>query len=333
LTISSRLVRAMSGEIWVESEVGKGSAFHFTASFGIAAAGDPIAEADVSLTGVPVLVVDDNATNRQILTQWLWRWRVRPSAASTAQDAMALLLGARRCGSPFALVLLDVHLPDMDGFSLARRIRETPELAATGIVMLMSADRGNEARVREELGILNCLPKPVRIEELRTALIQALATPGIRERVEHPKPPECEKPPADPDGHQPARVLLAEDNPVNQRVAQRVLEKEGHQVVVVTNGRDALAAMANDVFDLVLMDVQMPEMDGLEATEAVRERERKSGIHIPIIAMTAHAMTGDRERCLSAGMDDYLSKPIHAQQLLDLVKRYTKIPAYSHPSA
>ena len=332
LTISARLVRAMSGEIWVESEVGKGSAFHFTASFGKATTAEPPPATDVSFADVPILVVDDNATNRQILTQWLRRWRTSPAAASSAQEAISLLLGACRRGSRFALVLADVHLPDMDGFSLARHIRAIPELAATGIVMLTSADRGSEAKEREELGILSCLPKPVRIEELRMALVQALATPGLPQRAEDPVRSANEERPTDYDGCRLVRVLLAEDNPVNQRVAQRILEKQGHQVVVATNGREALEAIANGNFDLVLMDVQMPEMDGLEATAAVRERERQSGIHIPIIAMTAHAMTGDRERCLSSGMDDYLSKPIHAKQLLDLVKRYTKMPSYSRPA-
>ena len=183
-------------------------------------------------------------------------------------------------------------------------------------------------KAREELGVLSCLPKPIRIEELHTALVGALTQADIPRVLEE----RAAAPVRVVDGkYLHARVLLAEDNPVNQRVAQRVLEKGGHQVVIAANGKDALEAIAKEAFDLVLMDVQMPEMDGLEATAAVRAREREAGTHIPIIAMTAHAMRGDRERCLSAGMDDYLSKPIHAEQLLELVRKYTKAPADPRP--
>ena len=332
LTISARLVAAMSGAIWVESEPGAGSSFHFTASFGAAGPCEVERAVDVSVAGAPVLVVDDNATNRRILTEWLCRWQMRPTAAASADKALCLLENASRRGSPFALVLTDFHMPQMDGLDLARYIADSPELKNTGIIMLTSGESRSEAARRKSLGVLSCLPKPVRIEELRGAIIRALAgkIPNISK---WPKP-------AAASGHGPggprlraARILLAEDNPVNQRVASRVLEKEGHRVVIANNGREALDALSREEFDLVLMDVQMPEMDGLEATAILRERERETGTHVAVVAMTAHAMTGDRERCLVVGMDDYISKPIHAQQLLEVVQRHAARGTYPLPAA
>ena len=319
LTISARLVAAMSGEIWVESEPGKGSTFHFTASFGTVCPCAVEQPADVALAGVPVLVVDDNSTNRRILTEWLWRWQMRPTSAASADKALCLLERASRRGLPFALVLTDFHMPHIDGLDLVRSITDNPELKNTGIVMLTSGESRKDAERRKSLGVMNCLSKPIRIEELRAAIIRALASRSgeVLKRSDA----SGGEPGSETHSSRAVRILLAEDNPVNQRVACRVLEKQGHQVVIANNGREALDALEREQFDLVLMDVQMPEMDGLEATAILRERERETGAHLTVVAMTAHAMTGDRERCLSSGMDDYISKPIHAEQLLNLVRR------------
>jgi signal transduction histidine kinase/DNA-binding response OmpR family regulator len=332
LTISARLVAAMSGEIWVESEPGKGSAFHFTASFGAVGPCEVERGVDVPLAGVPVLVVDDNSTNRRILTEWLWRWQMRPTATASAGDALRLLESATRRGYPFALVLTDFHMPYMNGLDLARQIADSPELKNTGMIMLTSAESRGEAARRKNLGVLCCLPKPVRIEELRGAIIRALADKMAKTATNSEA--------AATGGHgaeglnvHPARILLAEDNPVNQRVASCVLEKEGYRVVIAGNGREALDALSREAFDLVLMDVQMPEMDGLEATAILRERERETGTHLAVVAMTAHAMTEDRERCLAVGMDDYISKPIRAKQLLEMVHRHAVRGACRLPAA
>lgn len=245
---------------------------------------------------------------------------MRPTAAASPDKALCLLESASRRGLPFALVLTDFHMAHMDGLDLVRSITESPELKNTGIVMLTSGESRKDAERRKSLGVVNCLPKPIRIEELRAAIIRALAmrSGAVPKRSDAAA---AHEPGSEPHSTRPARILLAEDNPVNQRVACRVLEKQGHQVVIANNGREALDALEREQFDLVLMDVQMPEMDGLEATAILRERERKTGTHLTVVAMTAHAMTGDRERCLSSGMDDYISKPIHAEQLLNLVRR------------
>ncbi len=322
LTISTRLVRMMGGEVWVESEAGGGTRFHFTVRLRAADAKaievGTIAPPEM-LRGVKVLVVDDNRTNRRILEGMLKRWEMKSRSVEGGEEALAQLSAAREAGEPYALILTDMHMPKMDGFALVERIRQRPELSTATIMMLTSAGHRGDAARCQELGVAAYLLKPIRQSELREAIARVL---GAREQEG-----------AIPlitrfslqDARDPAsvlRVLLAEDNPVNQLLASRLLEKRGHRVVVTANGREALAALEKESYDLVLMDIQMPEMDGLEATAAIREKEKGSGIHQPVIAMTAHAMKGDRERCLAGGMDGYLSKPIRLQELDELLEAY-----------
>jgi signal transduction histidine kinase/CheY-like chemotaxis protein len=320
LTISARLVEAMSGKIWVESEPGKGSCFHFIISLGIAADRheSPLLD-EASLEGIPVLVVDDNLTNRRILSEMLRAWGMEPTAVSSVPEGLDHVRRGASRGQPFPLVLTDVHMPDMDGFDLAKRIQENPAVAKTAIVMLTSGEHRSDRARCKELGVLAYLTKPVRRAELRAAiagavLVEAHGSSGKTALRRDPVPERKRLP-----GH---HILLTEDNLVNQRVACRILEKAGHTVVIANNGREALRILEEQTFDLILMDVQMPEMGGFEATAAIRGKERHLGVHTPIIAMTAHAMSGDRERCLDAGMDGYISKPIQPTELVDLVARH-----------
>ena len=315
LTISSRLVEMMDGRIWLESELGKGSCFHFTIPVGVAqaaAAPEPVEQS--RLSGLRVLVVDDNPTNRRILGEMLERWRMKPVLAENGAQALATLRQAEESAAPFALLLADVNMPEMDGFTLVERIRRHEDLRQTTIMMLTSVgQRGDAARCRA-LGIAAYLIKPIGQSQLLDAILSVLGTraqaandPRLSLITRHSLR----------EGQRKMRVLLAEDNAVNQKLASRLLEKRGHTVVVAGNGRQALEALERQPFDLVLMDVSMPEMDGLEATRAIRAAEKTTGAHVPIIAMTAHAMKGDRERCLDAGMDGYVSKPVQAQELFD----------------
>ena len=316
LTISSRLVELMGGKIWVESELGKGSRFHFSVCFKpqhsaakLAAQRDP-----TSLHGMPVLIVDDNATNRRILFKLLSNWGMRPSEAENGTTAMAALLQAKSAGKSFPLILLDAQMPEMDGFALAEYIKRHPDFR-TGTVMMVSSSgqRGDSMRCRD-LGIASYLTKPVRQGELLDAILIAVGTP-----VKHATKtsPAARRAPHDPACS--LQILLAEDNAVNQLLVVRLLEKWGHKVTIASNGRKALDALSKDSYDLILMDVQMPEMNGWEATRAIREMERETGRHIPIIAMTAHAMKGDDEKCFASGMDDYLAKPIRTAELIAIL--------------
>ncbi len=324
LTISSRLVSMMGGQIWVRSRVGQGTQFHFTMCLAVGEASAAPVETSVSpelLRGINVLVVDDNLTNRRILEGMLKHWEMKPTLVEGGEEALVQLLEAVKAGSPYALILTDMHMPNMNGFELIERIRQRPELSAATILMLTSSGfRGSADRCRE-LGVSAYLLKPIRQSELREALTKVLGkaehsshapllTRDLLEEVS--RPAVC------------LRVLVAEDNAVNQRLARRLLEKRGHKVIVAANGREALEAIEAHTFDLVLMDVQMPELDGIEATAALRAKEAGQDTHLPVIALTAHAMKGDRERCLAAGMDAYLSKPIRPQELDDLLALYTK---------
>ena len=315
LAISSKLVEMMDGRIWAESQLGKGSTFHFTARFGTLPdepAPGPAVDAGL-IRGTRVLVVDDNATNRFILEEILNNWGMAPITAAGVQDALRLLREASQRGEPFPLVISDVHMPEIDGFTLVDEIRRDPAIASTIIMMLTSGDHPGDIAQCEKMGVAAYLMKPVKQSELFDAVMLAL---GVTE----PEDERDETPAGERTSRTgPLRVLLAEDSLVNQKLAIALLKRGGHSVVVANNGKEALAALELQPFDLVIMDVQMPEMDGLEATAVIRAKEKRTGTHIPIVAMTAHAMKGDRERCLEAGMDHYVSKPIRARVLFDAI--------------
>ena len=310
LAISAQLVELMGGSISVESQPSRGSTFHFTARFEVQQPGmENLPSRWRALTDLPVLIVDDNATNRRILEEVFTNWCMRPVAVEGGVAALATLEKSMRTDQPFAVVLLDGHMPDIDGFAVAERISEDRRYAGTKLVMLTSAGQPEDVARCRKLGISAYLTKPIKQSELFDVIVSAISQP-VKERASTPKRRKRSR-----TALRKLQVLVAEDNQVNQLVATRIFEKLGHQVTVVNNGREALAAVRAGKFDLIAMDVQMPEMDGLDATRAIRSVERAAGTHLPIIAMTAHAMKGDRERCLAAGMDGYTSKPIRIRDL------------------
>jgi signal transduction histidine kinase/CheY-like chemotaxis protein len=329
LTISARLVEAMAGRVWVESKAGSGSCFHFTASLGVThEAPEQHIVDEVNLAGRRVLVVDDNLTNRLVLTDMLSVWKMLPTPAASAPEALAHMRRAVMKEEPFELILTDVHMPDMDGFDLVQKIHSTPTLAGSVILMLTSGEHMGDLRKCKALGISAYLTKPVRRSELRTEIGRAIAEqtrpPADSRPIERQIPPRSVVP-----SNTGAHVLLVEDNAVNQRVASAILQKGGHSVALACNGKHALRLLEEQTFDLILMDIQMPELDGIETTAIIRDQEKSTGMHYPIIAMTAHAMIGDRERCLNAGMDDYISKPIERALLLQMVDKYASLPVGS----
>jgi signal transduction histidine kinase/DNA-binding response OmpR family regulator len=321
LTISMRFVQMMQGNLWVESTMGQGSRFHFTAVFKISGntfQGAPTT-CDLSLAGIPVLISDDNATTRRVLAQTVAGWGMVPSLATCAEEACELLRSAARTGSPFALLLFDEHMPDMDGFALAERLAADPSLEGLKKILFTSGgQRGDNSRCRQ-LGIGGYLTKPVRHSELRTAISAVLAGGQEPDVVAAPVTRHSLR----EEQSRRGSVLVAEDNAVNQKIIKGLVERRGYSTRIACNGHEALTAMQGEDFDLILMDVQMPGMDGFEATAQIRKLDQATGKKSFIVAMTAHAMSGDRERCLSAGMDEYLTKPVDIKQLNDVLERAT----------
>ena len=323
LAISSRLVGLMGGRISVESALGKGSTFRFTAKVGVSRLGAtvPAVLPKADLLHVPVLVVDDNATNRRILEATVKDWGMDCRTACSGAEALQLLTDAQASGAPYSVVLLDCQMPGLDGFSVADIIRT--DLSPTGavIMMLTSADRSGDVTRCRHLGIASYLVKPIRRSELLNSLLQALA----RHESTNSSQPALERA-AERQVDLPRRVLVAEDNLVNQTFLSRTLQKLGHVPTLAANGRETIERFRTGSYDLIFMDVQMPEMDGLSATEAIRKLEKSSGTHIPIFAMTAHALKGDRERCLAAGMDGYISKPATLAEIASAVNSVPPAP-------
>src|SRR5580658_9600337 len=322
LTISKRLVELMGGRIWIESELGSGSHFHFTIQIVRSEAklstGDGMTPPEM-LAGIKVLVIDDNRTNRRILDGLLKSWGMEPTVVPGAEEALVALDEFKKTGQSFQLIITDMHMPKMDGFGLVEKIKQTGGSATATIMMLTSGGHRGDAARCQQLGIAAYLLKPVRKMELREAIAKVVgardhgpATPATmitRDSLQEERDPV-----------KLLDILLAEDNIVNQKLATRLLEKRGHKVMVVGNGREALAALTHKSYDLVLMDVQMPELDGISATTMLREKEKLTGTHQVVIAMTALVMKNDRERCLAAGLDGYLSKPIRPQELDEVLE-------------
>jgi signal transduction histidine kinase/CheY-like chemotaxis protein/HPt (histidine-containing phosphotransfer) domain-containing protein len=336
LAISKQLVELMQGEIAIESELGKGTTFRFTVRFKLQPkpAADHRESQQDSLQGLRVLVVDDNETNRFILQEITSVWGMKPAVASSVDEAVATLEKAQGSGQPIQLVLTDMYMPRRDGFALIEWLRTRPEYADVRVMILSSGPTAEHRARAKEMRVASYLTKPVRQSTLFDAIATAVGpAQGLPVRS-IPAPADV----GQDHGGRPLRILLAEDNPVNQMTATTMLEKLGHAVVVANNGREAIDKINEQKFDVVFMDVQMPEVDGVTATGELRKREQATGRHIPIVAMTAHAMKGDKEKCLEAGMDDYVSKPIRRKDLADVLARIverflTEAPADGEPAA
>jgi two-component system sensor histidine kinase/response regulator len=313
LTISSQLVEMMDGRMWLDSEPGKGSQFHFVARFGIAHDAEPLSAAASDLRHLRVLVVDDNATNRSILSEILASWQMRATAVETAPAALESLRRAADEGTPYHLLLTDALMPDVDGFELARQVERDKRLNSTKMILLTSAG-APAVKGRVAAAFAAMLVKPLKQSDLLDAIVTAFVSPAPARRARSRADERVTVHAA-----RPLRVLVAEDNPTNQTLVAALLKQKGHQVSIVGNGRQAADRAVSEAFDLILMDVQMPEMSGLEATAIVREHERTTGRHTPIIALTARAMAGDREQCLAAGMDGYVSKPLRSEELFSAI--------------
>jgi two-component system sensor histidine kinase/response regulator len=329
LTISTRLVDMMGGKIWVESELGRGSTFHFTSRFQVL---DPKENqlptaVPVSWQNLPVLVVDDNATNRRILLEMLQHWGMRPTLAESGKSALLTLHAVKDSGT-FPLILIDAHMPEMDGFTLAEHILAMPEFRGSSLIMLTSVGQPSDAQRSRELGLAGYLTKPIGQSELLDVIT------GVLQRNTSKTESKTSESLA-PQPRRSLKVLLAEDNVVNQKLAVLLLQRRGHSVTVVCDGKQALAALESHNFDVCLMDIQMPELNGLETTYAIRAKEKETSRHLPIIAMTAHAIKGDREICLRAGMDAYLSKPVRADEMFQTIENLVadRVPASSDASS
>ncbi|HYL61840.1 MAG TPA: response regulator [Candidatus Methylomirabilis sp.] len=320
LTISSRLVEMMGGRLWMESQPQKGSTFHFNAQFELwrNPPSPPEFAGQETLEGLRVLAVDDNTVNLRILFEMLTAWKMKPVLAEGSAQALEELSRSQHAGGAIRLALVDAQMPEIDGFQLAEIMKKDPAARAIPIILMTSAGlRGDAARCRE-LGIAAYLPKPVRKRDLLQAIRIVL---GADTRSKAMRKTALVTAHTIRAASRRLKILLVEDNSVNQTLAVRLLEKRGHEVTVAGNGRVALEILDHQIFDVVLMDVQMPEIDGLTATTTIREKEKTSGAHIPIVAMTAHAMVGDRERCLAAGMDAYVSKPLRTEELLESIEK------------
>jgi CheY-like chemotaxis protein/nitrogen-specific signal transduction histidine kinase len=334
LAITSSLVQLMGGRVWLDSVPGNGSTFHFTVRYGI---GVTVPEPEqVSLSGVTVLVVDDTLINRRYFEKTLRRWRMKPTIVDSGPAALDLIASAAGAQNPFRLVLLDANMPGMDGFEVAERLQRMPEAAGTVVMMLSSSGQYNDSARCQGLGMASYMVKPVATADLLKGIVQALSIAAVSStdaastagahaaRAAAAAGADRSSPAATHEqSDAPLRILLVEDNAVNRKLALALLERRGHRVLVAQNGRQALDILAESRVDLVLMDLQMPVMGGLEATAAIRAHEQDVGGHLPVFAMTAHAMKGDRERCLEGGMDGYIAKPINRRELIDLVERVT----------
>jgi signal transduction histidine kinase/DNA-binding response OmpR family regulator len=325
LTITTRLVQMMGGRIWLESEENLGSQFHFTVRFDASQMEAQPSESGLPdrLAGVKVLAVDDNRTNRRILLGMFAGWGMRATAVDGGDDALAELSAARSMADPYTLLVTDMHMPGMDGFQLVERIRQDPDLASITAMVLTSGPRTGDQDRRKALGIAAFLSKPIRRSELHDALTGAIGS-GLGQQL--PTQPAAVRTTATIAQPEPENgslnILVVEDNAVNQLVARRLLEKRGHRVTVAGNGRAGVEAWRKERFDLIFMDIQMPEMDGMEATAKIREEEKRTGRRQTIVGLTAHSMKGDRERFLEGGMDDYITKPILNPELDAVLSRW-----------
>jgi two-component system sensor histidine kinase/response regulator len=321
LSISSRLVQMMGGKIWLESPAavsedkagGPGSVFYFTARFQRRREVEAPPQYDPErLRGIRVLAVDDNATNRRLIHDLLENWGLKTELAEDADSAMKALEQAKKDGESFSLILLDAQMPGEDGFMLAERIKEKPEYARTALIMLTSAGQRGDATRCQELGVSAYLMKPINAWELFRAILTILgeARPSASLLTHH----------SIQESMNPMTILVAEDNLVNQRLIKRMLEKMGHSTDLVSTGGAAIEAWENKSFDLILMDLQMPEMGGFEATTVIREKEKSAGTRIPIIALSAHALQEIEEKCREADMDGFMSRPIKLAELVATIE-------------
>ncbi|HKB42680.1 MAG TPA: response regulator [Gemmataceae bacterium] len=332
LTIASRLVALMGGQIRVTSAPGQGSTFAFTVRFGLQPhPAEPTAAPPALLRHLPVLIIDDNATNRHILLEWLRDWQMDPAAAGDGVAAMGALWEAVARGRPYALVLLDARMPDTDGLALAAEIRKRAELSATRIILLTSGDCPTDWPRTRELRIDAYLLKPIQQDELLERIYQVMSrTPGDAPREAQPAA-ERETAPAPASAQAHLHILVAEDEEFSARFMEQLLAHAGHRVRMTINGREALRLAEEGIFDLLLLDIHMPELDGFGVIGAIRERERATGGHLPVIALTARSRKEDRERCLAAGMDDFVTKPVAAAALLAAIDRLVSTHPVSQP--